>query len=478
MRSLLKALPLGAVVIAAMAGCAAQNLSRGKGDPLIQLSNSMQRVVAKVTPAIVTVEVTGYVSADDDDDDNEIATRHDTQILTKMHSLGSGIIVDSNGYVITNAHVVEGARQVRITLDEKLRDSHARIVAGLESLTFNAHLVGTFEQADLALLRIDVNKLPTVPIADSDSVQPGQLVFSIGSPEGLKNSVSMGFVSAVGRNSESDRGATFIQTDAAINPGSSGGALVDENGDLIGVTTLVVTDNGANGRLGFALPSRLVQSVFQELKTTGHVAFGDIGVKVQNITTTMARGLQISQDWGIIISDVTPGSSAEKAGVQVQDLVLDVDGQSVSTVPEFFASFYGKRVGDVVQLRLLRGLQQLPVSVQVLDHPPDSERPHDADRLERGLVGKLGVVCLPLDQQKRSTGLPFRSTAGVMVVARLAGTIGIKFVPGDIIRSVNGKPVESVDSLRSVIDHLNPLDSVVLQIERQRQFQYIFFELD
>jgi serine protease Do len=340
--------------------------------------------------------------------------------------------------------VVDSARQLRVTLDEKLRGSHAHVVGGLASNVFDARIIGVFEEADLALVKIDATGLPTVPIANSDTVQPGQLVFALGSPEGFKNLVSMGVISAVGRDSEGDRGASFIQTDAAMNPGSSGGALVDPKGNLVGITTFMVTDHGGNEGLGFALPSKLVQSIFQELKNTGHVAYGDIGIKVQNVTPALARGLQIPQDWGIIVSDLRPGSSAENAGLQVQDLILALDGHPLATVPQFTASFYGKRVGDHVQLELLRGSRCLTFKVPVAEHAADQEKPPDAAGLERGLVAKLGVLCVPVNQQAPSAK-PFRSTSGVIVVAKLAGTdLKTELMSGDVIRSVNGTAVTSL----------------------------------
>lgn len=477
-RSLKTYWPAIAVVLL-LTNCRAEPSSGQDHNPLAQLSESLQRIITKVTPAIVTVEVSGYVRSGDDNDDSEPA-QHDNYQVTKAHSLGSGVILDPNGYIITNAHVVNGARRLRVTLDEKLRGLHAHIVGGLTSTVFDARIIGVFEEADLALVKIDATGLPTVPLANSDTVQQGQLVFAVGSPEGFKNSVSMGVISAVGRDGEDDGGASFVQTDAAMNPGSSGGALVDTNGDLVGITTFMVTEHGGNEGLGFALPSKIVQSIFQELKNSGHVAYGDIGVKVQNVTPALARGLQIPQDWGIIVSDLRPGSSAENAGLQVQDLILALDGHPLSTVPQFVASFYGKRVGDHVQLELLRGSRRLTLNVPVVEHPAaDQEKLAEAASLERGLVAKLGILCVPVNQQSPLPAKPLRSTSGVTVVAKLAGTdIRTELMSGDVIRSVNGTAVTSVEALRSMMDDFAPGDSAVLQIERRRQFQYVPIDLD
>jgi len=472
---LLKVVLSCATIVLLLTNGRAQQSSGQDHNPLAQLSEALQRVITRVTPAIVTVEVAGYARSDDDSDDSDPA-QHDNYKVSKAHCLGSGVILDANGYIITNAHVVDGARRLRVTLDEKLRRSHAHVVGGLTSVVFEARIIGVFVEADLALVKIDATGLPTVPIANSDTLQPGQLVFAVGSPEGFKNSVSMGVISAVGRDSESEGGANFIQTDAALSSGSSGGALVDTNGDLVGITTFRVTEGGGNEGLGFALPSKLVQSIFQDLKNTGHVAYGGIGVTVQNVTPTLARGLRISQDWGTIVSDVAPGSSAENAGVHVQDLILTLDGHPIASVPQFMASFYGKRGGNHVQLELIRGPQHLSLRVPVVEYP---EKPPDAAAVERGILVKLGVVCAPFEHQDSSLVTRLRSTSGVMVVAKLAGNdVKTDLMSGDVIRSVNGTAVTSVEALRSMMDKLSPGDSAVLQIERRQQFQYVPFDID
>lgn len=232
------------------------------------------------------------------------------------------MILDSSGYVITNSHVLEGARRVQVTLEEKLRKSQSRFVGGRASATFDAQVIGTFEEVDLALLKIDATGLPTIPVADSDKLRPGQVVFAVGSPEGLKNSVSMGVISAVGRVSDHEGGATYIQTDAAIGSGSSGGALLNSEGRLVGITTFIVTEGGGSEGLGFALPSKLVYSVFQALKNTGYGHYGDVGLRVQDVTAVLASGLQLSQEWGVLVSDVAAGSPGANAASKCRTLSL------------------------------------------------------------------------------------------------------------------------------------------------------------
>ena len=457
--------------------CTAYSLTASEADSLTSLSQALERVISKVRPAVVTIEVAAYVHPDDDEEKS--ANPHDRQHLTRSHTIGSGVIVDDRGYIVTNAHVVEGATVLRVSLDETLRSSRATEALKLGSLTFDGHVVGIFEQADLAVVKIDARTLPTIRFGNSDAVHPGQLVFAVGSPEGLKNSVSVGVVSGVERDSGTDESATFIQTDVALNPGSSGGALVDTNGELIGINSFVITDgHGSNQRLGFALPSKLVRSVVEELKNRGRVTYGDIGVRVQTVTPILAHGLPISQDWGIIVSDVIPGSTAESAGIEVQDLILAVDGQPLTLVPQLAVFLYGKHIGDRLQLDLLRGSQHLSRAVVIAERPPSPGSSPDSDVLAHGLVAKLGIICSPITQSE-SANRKLRSAVGLLVIAKLnEGDIDNDLLSGDVIRSVNGLAITNVEGLRSELEHLRPGDSAVLHIERQHHLEYLALEID
>jgi serine protease Do len=471
-----KALSTAASVLVLLFCCGAQSSAR-KPNPLTELSRSLQRVIAKVSPTTVTLEVVAYVPPGDENR-GLASTQHGRQRLTKARFIGSGVIVDSHGYIITNAHVVEGAKLLRVTLNETLRATHARTVGEFTSTTFDGHIVGVFKEADLALVKIQATGLPAMQFANSDAIEPGQLVFAVGSPEGYGSSVSMGIVSAVGRDSGTGEGTTFIQTDAAISPGSSGGALVNANGDLVGITSFVIMGNGGNEGLGFALPSNLVRSIFEELKTAGRVNYGGMGISVQNMTPTLALGLHISREWGIIVSDVAPDSPAEKAGVQIQDLIVAIDGQTLANPPQFFASLYSKRVGSQARLEVVRGSQSVVLTVSVAQRIPEPQELPDAPSLERGLVAKLGIVCTPVNQRATSSAM-LRSNSGLIVITKLEGAeISSDLISGDVIRSLNGMPITSIEDLRSELDKVALGTGVVLQVERERQFRYMSFEVD
>ncbi len=467
---------LGIVILLFGAGVPAQQRSSVVLDnPLKELSDSIQNVAAQVSPAIVQIEILGYIHPDDDKTDDQ--DRSETHIVTKTSVIASGVIMGADGYIVTNAHTVKGAKRVRVSLDERVRTSPGKGVP--QVLTFDARVVGKCEQADLALLKIDAEGLPTVSVVDSNTVRPGTLVVAVGNPEGLKNSVSMGIVSAVARSDNADRPVPYIQTDAPINPGSSGGALVDMNGRLVGITSFMVTEGGGSDGLGFALPSNLVQIIYDELKTRGHVRVGEVGVRVQNITSTLARGLRLSQDWGAVVSDVKPNSAAEMAGLQVRDVVVSLDGEPVTGSPQFNASFYSKRAGDRVSLVVSRSGVHLRFDVPVLENDEESDDPINSLLNESSRVVELGVMGISVNERPRSDTSHRRSKSGVVVVAKLDHTQQrTDLAMDDLIRSVNGSPVSNVKELRSKIEKYKSGEPVVLQIERKGRLMYLSFDMD
>src|SRR6516164_3864325 len=243
-------------------------------DPLHIFSESIQALTAKVTKSVVQIIATGYGLSSE-------KQSSDTALFEPQEAIGAGVILSPDGYIVTNAHVVQGARKIRVRL------------SGLETPgtdqsqphgPFSAKLVGIDRQSDLALLKIDGNNLPALELANSDELKQGQVVFAFGSPQGLENSVTMGVVSATARQVSDENPTTYIQTDAPINPGNSGGPLVDVDGHVVGINTFILSESGGNEGLGFAIPSDVVRSVYEQLKTKGHVHRGQIGVYPRTIT--------------------------------------------------------------------------------------------------------------------------------------------------------------------------------------------------
>src|ERR1700688_975711 len=288
---------------------------------LQQLNSALQALVAKVSPAVVQVLVTGYGAI-------EQSNRSETALIARQHAVGSGVIVESDGYIMTNAHVVEGAQRIRVVLPMPSITYPQVEPVGKEHV-LDAKLIGIHKESDLALLKIDQKNLPTLELGSARRVHQGQLVLAIGSPEGLQNSVTMGVISSVGRQPDPDRPVVYIQTDAPINPGNSGGPLIDMDGYVLGINTLILSEGGGSEGLGFAIPARIVRFVYLSLRKYGHVHRVEIGAVAQNITPSLAEGLGLSRGWGVIISDVTPGGSAEAAGLKTGDIVVSADDRPI-----------------------------------------------------------------------------------------------------------------------------------------------------
>ena len=437
---------------------------------LQQFNTSMTSMVSSVSKSVVQVVVTSYGPVTP-------SSRTDTDlVIGRQRSMGSGVVIDRGGYIMTNAHVVTNARRVQVVLPGP---THGKSAA--RGRTVDATIVGVAREIDLALLKVDDTTLPFLPIADYDAVRQGELVFAFGSPEGLKNSVTMGVVSAVARQPDPDSPLVYVQTDAPINHGNSGGPLVNVNGELAGINTFIVSDSGGSQGLGFAVPGALAQMAYSKLRQFGHLHRGEVGILLQTITPTLAEGLGLSQDWGAMICDVSPGSPAALAGLRMQDIVLSIDGMPVDGVPRLAFQLFTRSAGDVVRLKVLRGKEWYTADVTM------TERPHDLDRLsdlvdpEKSLIEKLGVLAIDISSANSGLVSDLRVPAGVMVAGHTkyeAESPDAGLMTADTIHAINGMPVASVDRLRTILDGLQPRAPVVLQIERRGQFMFLAFELD
>src|ERR1700734_2460978 len=236
-------------------------------------------------------------------------------------------------------------------------DASGQVPVGKRRI-LEAKLLGQHKETDLALLKIDDTDLPTLSLVSQQRPRVGQLVFAIGSPEGLQNSVTMGVISALARQADPSKPLTYIQTDAPINPGNSGGPLVDMNGSVVGLNTFILSQGGGSEGLGFAIPARIVDFVYHSLRQYGHVHRVEIGATAQEITPTLAEGLQLAQHWGVIVADVKPDGPAATAGLQVQDIVLTADDRRIETLPGLSSALYLHRLDQVLKLEILRGEQK------------------------------------------------------------------------------------------------------------------------
>jgi serine protease Do len=289
----------------------------------------------------------------------------------------------------------------------------------------------------------------------------------------------MGIVSAVGRQLKLDDPMVYIQTDAPINPGNSGGPLVNADGRLVGINTLILSQSGGNEGLGFAAPSNIVRTVFEQIRAKGRVRRGTIGVYAQTITPTLASALKLPQDWGVILGDVFPKTPAAVAGLQVGDLVLTLDGKSMENGRQFDVNLYRRAVGDIVTLEVRRADQTLKIPVAVAERPDDPLRFSDLVSPDRNIVPRLGVLALDINDRIAPMVGGLRLGRGVLVAARSADSpmADRGLHPGDVIVSMNGAPITALADLRSGIGRLPTHAAVVLQVQRDGQLMYIALEL-
>jgi serine protease Do len=455
----------------------AQNASEtGRKDLLSQFDASLQELTARISPSIVQVQVTGYHTLDTKNDES-------ASTIGRQRSLGSGVIVDPDGYIITNAHVVKGAQRVRVVLTPaNASDSQVRASLGLgeHSAPIEARIIGIAPTIDLALLKIEGKNLPAMTFADYTRLKKGQLVLAFGNPEGLENSVSMGVISAVARQADPDVPSVYIQTDAPINPGNSGGPLVNTSGELVGINTFILTESGGSQGLGFAIPSSVVEFVYRELRKYGRVHRSIIGAQLQDITPDLAAGLSLKKEHGVVVTDVERGGPAAKAGLQIQDILLSLDGRPMGSVPLAEMIISTRPAGAVMQADILRGTQRLSLTIAVTEQKNDVDQLGDLVDPDKDLIAKLGIFGVEIDDQLAKQLEDLREPSGVIVAALAADNMGVEadLQAGDVIHALNGKPVATLDDLRAALKALPVGAPGVLQVERDGKYMYVSFEMD
>lgn len=479
---ILLAVPVG-IVISLSPGAAASQPARNPRtlDALHQLDADIESLVQRVSPSVVQIVVTGYGSAADND------RRQTSDVIGRRQSIGSGVIVDPEGYIITNAHVVRGAEKIEVIVPPR-RAAGTGGAGGADAASlqdpqgnrYQARIVGTSQEIDLALVKIEAHALPALGISGPmPRPRQGEMVFAFGSPEGLRNTVTMGVVSAVARQPDPDSPLVYVQTDTPINPGNSGGALVDADGRLVGINTFILSNSGGNEGLGFAIPSGVVAYAYPQLMKYGHIHQPAIGALAQTITPDLAAGLHLARDFGVIVSDVTPGGPADSAGLGIQDIILNVDGAPIESLPLFAQSLYLHKSGERVKVEVLRGTDRVTLDIPLMDRPHKEDQLADIADPAKNLVRPLSILGIEIDSTLAASLRDLRSPAGVIVAARTlgSGTVEVPLQPGDVIHGVNGKTVETLDGLRRALAAHKPGDAIVLQVERYAQLIYLAFSL-
>ena len=441
----------------------------------VQMSNSFAAVVEKVEPAVVNISTTQILdrrrsrkrSAPNDQQqedpfqdyfDRFFDGRPDAPMAER--SLGSGVIVDKRGYILTNNHVVDQATKIQVQLSK-------------DSTKYTAKVVGTDEETDLAVIKIEAKReLPTATLGNSDGVRVGDWVLAIGSPFGLQATVTAGIISAKDRSGVSRQFQRFIQTDAAINPGNSGGPLIDLAGEVIGINTAIITGSRGYEGVGFALPSNTAITVYNQIVAQGRMTRGSIGVRFsEEIATNPITLKQLGAPYGIIIEDVEPGSPAEKAGLKADDVITNVNGKPVKTGNDLVNPISQAKIGSQVKLTFIREGQQKETSATVEDRTrvfPDRAG-RGGDRPGESVPSEFGLRVEEFTPARASrAGLQFAKGVLVSGVEPASFAEDLGFQAGDLITEVNREPVAAVDAYRKAVGRLKPGQSVVFRVLRRQ----------
>jgi Do/DeqQ family serine protease len=420
-------------------------------------------VVAKVTPAVVTIRTERTASPQMTqlpqfpegfpfgDLFGQRNPRGRQMPAPMQRGLGSGVIVTTDGYILTNNHVVEDATAITVELSDRR--------------VFDAKLIGADAPSDLAVLKIDGSNLPVVPIGDSNAMRVGDIVLAVGNPLGVGQTVTMGIVSAKGRATGLGNGSyeDFLQTDAPINQGNSGGALVNSNGELIGINSQILSPSGGNIGIGFAVPSLMAKNVMDQLVVNGRVHRGLLGVTVQGVTGDLAAGLGLQKAEGAIVSDVTAGGAADKAGIEVGDVLLTYQGRSIVDSNTLRNEIAATKPGTAVKLEVLRDGKKRELSA-TLDEMTASRGGNRGGEGGAERPGKYGMTVEPLTPELAARLDVDRSVKGVVITgvdpASPAASAGLR--SGDVIQQVNGRSVDDADDVRDALDGNGGKPSVLL----------------
>ena len=437
---------------------------------IMETSKAFSEIVSAVSPAVVNISTTKVFKRDsepffEDPFFDFFKPFHDLRMPKKWkeQSLGSGVIVSSDGYIITNNHVVEKSDEIKVTL--------------LDKRMFKGRIVGADPKTDIAIVKIDAANLPTIPWGDSEKLQVGEFVLAIGNPYGLSHTVTMGIISAVGRaNVGIADYEDFIQTDAAINPGNSGGPLVNIKGELIGINTAIFSKTGGYQGIGFAVPSNMVRPLMSQLIQKGKIIRGWLGVTIQEMTPEIAQKFGLEKSRGALVSDVTKGSPAEKAGILRGDIVIEFNRKEVKDVASLRNMVSQSKVGSDVLIKIMRSGKEYTVRLVVAELPrevaevaPD-QMPDDS---EMGAFTGLTVMGLT-KEIARQLGLS-KDERGVVVVkvepATPADEAGIK--KGDIIKEIDRKQISNLEDYNRIASITKRNDTVLLFVARGDKKFYV-----
>jgi serine protease Do len=476
------------VAVAAFVGGCRTNLLGGSDDPVPippappqqvvvdGVRTSYADVVERTSPAVVRIQSERKETASKpgqhpfgDDFFRQFQVPQPDQRPRVERGAGSGVIVESDGTILTNFHVVEGSEKITVLTND--------------NRSFAAKIIGTDQLSDLAVLKIEATGLSHLKLGDSDSVRVGDVVLAIGNPLGIGQTVTAGIISAKGRQTGLSDGSfeDFLQTDAPINRGNSGGALVNLNSELIGINSQILSGGPSGGNIGiaFSIPSNMARSVMEQLLKDGKVRRGLLGINIQNISGDLAEGLELKQNNGVIVTGVRSGSAADKAGIKQDDIVLAINDEKISDSNSLRNKIAGTLPGTAVKVTVLRNGQEMDVTAtldeftsETTGNQPGEQAPGGPRPEKQG--GKLGLNLEPLTPAAaKRLGVP-ESTEGLVVTgvdpSGPAAELGI--TPGDVILAINRTPVRTTADAESALENSGNRP-VVLLINRKGQTIYL-----
>lgn len=449
--------------------------------PATQTLPSFTAITARNGPAVVNISVSGMQKVSDDDDDGSAAPQarpgrgqqnpmdewlrqfgfppgmfgqapgqQGGAQQVPVRGEGSGFIVSPDGLIMTNAHVVRGAKDVTVKLTDRRE--------------FKAKVLGADPKTDIAVLKIDAHDLPTVHLGNSKDLQVGEWVLAIGSPFGFENTVTAGVVSAKGRSLPDDSAVPFIQTDVPVNPGNSGGPLFNTAGEVVGINSQIYSRSGGYQGLSFSIPIELAVRVKDQIVATGKVEHARLGVTVQEVNQAFADSFKLPKPEGALVANVEKGSAAERAGLKTGDVILSANGQSIVSSGDLPAQIAMAKPGDSVALKVWRGGHPEQLTAKLSGDKGKAERLADAGNVQKG---KLGLSLRPLSPQEKQQahvegGLLIEQTAGPAAMA------GVQ--PGDVLMSINGQAVNSAEQASSVIAKSDKSVALLIQRDGERIF--------
>jgi Do/DeqQ family serine protease len=446
---------------------AATKISQGSTSILSQTGQAIAEIVEEVKPAIVNISSTKTIKAQQRTEpflDDPFFRRFfgDQSPFRapkerKSMSLGSGVIVDPKGYILTSSHVIQGADEIKVTLPDRRE--------------LKGEVVGSDPLTDIAVVKIGADNLSTIQWGDSDALKVGEIVLAIGSPYGLAGTVTMGIVSAVGRaNVGIADYEDFIQTDAAINPGNSGGALVNERGELVGINAAIFSTSGGYQGIGFAVPSNMAKAVMESLIKTGKVVRGWLGVTVQQLTPELAKQFNLKEDKGALIGDVVEGGPAEKAGISRGDVITTYEGKKISEPNQLRNMVANTEPGKEVEMTIVREKKTEKIRVKIGELPAEIQKSTAGEY--NNLLRGVSVQDLTPDLINR-LNLPNRLKGVVVTEVSEDSPAAMVLTQGDVIQEINRQKIASVKEYEKIVSKLNPGEDILLLIYRGGSSIYI-----